>query len=86
MSITKFSIEHATAVFVLMLCLFIGGIISYQGLPREASPDVAIPIVIVSTPYFGVSPSDIEVLITQPIEKEFKSLRSVKQMTSTWKQ
>lgn len=83
MSITKFSIEHATAVFVLIVCLIIGGLISYNSLPREAAPDIAIPIVIVSTPYFGVSPSDIESLLTDPMEKELKSLRGIKKMTST---
>lgn len=83
MSITKFSIEHATAVFVLIVCLIIGGLISYNSLPREAAPDIAIPIVIVSTPYFGVSPTDIESLLTDPMEKELKSLRGIKKMTST---
>lgn len=83
MSITKFSIEHATAVFVLIVCLILGGLISYNSLPREAAPDIPIPIVIVSTPYFGVSPSDIESLLTDPMEKELKSLKGVKKMTST---
>lgn len=83
MNVTKFSVEHATAVFVLVFCLLIGGLISYGSLPREAAPDIPIPIVIVSTPYFGVSPSDMETLVTQPMENEFKSLRGLKQMTST---
>ena len=83
MSITKFSLNHATAVFVLIFCIIIGGLVSYRSLPREAAPDIAIPIVIVSTPYFGVSPSDIESLVTDPVEKELKSLRGIKKMTST---
>ena len=64
MNVTKFSVEHATAVFVLVFCLFIGGLISYGSLPREAAPDIPIPIVIVSTPYFGVSPSDMAARIS----------------------
>lgn len=83
MNVTKFAVEHATAVVVLVVCLIIGGLMSYSSLPREAAPDIPIPIVIVSTPYFGVSPSDMETLVTQPMEKEFKSLRGIKQMTST---
>ena len=83
MKVTKFAVEHSTAVFVLLVCLIIGGLISYQSLPREAAPDIPIPVVIVSTPYFGVSPADIETLVTQPMEKEFKGLRSLKTMTST---
>ena len=40
--------EHATAVFVLVICIFVGGLISYNSLPREAAPDIPIPIVIVT--------------------------------------
>jgi multidrug efflux pump subunit AcrB/outer membrane protein TolC len=82
-SMIEFAVEHSTAVVVLILCMFIGGFVSYTGLPRENAPEIAIPIVIVSTPYFGVSPSDIEVLVTHPLEKEFKGLKSLKKMTST---
>ncbi len=80
---TKFAVAHSTTIFVLIFVIIVGGIISYMRLPREAAPDIAIPIVIISTPYFGVSPSDIETLVTQPLEKEFKGLRSLKKMTST---
>jgi len=59
------------------------GISAYITLPRESSPDVNIPLVIVSTPYFGVSPEDIETLITQPIEKEINSISEVKKITSS---
>ncbi|MGM0555856.1 MAG: efflux RND transporter permease subunit [Myxococcota bacterium] len=83
MKVTNFAIEHSTAVFVLIACIVIGGIGSYISLPKEAAPDVQIPVVIVSTPYFGVSPADIETLVTQPLEKEFKGLRDLDKMTST---
>lgn len=79
----EWAVDHSTAVVVLILCLFIGGVGSYFSLPRESAPDIPIPLVIVSTPYFGVSPSDIEVLVTQPLEKEFKSIKNLKKMTST---
>jgi multidrug efflux pump subunit AcrB len=39
--------------------------------------------VIVSTPYFGVSPEDIESLITQPIEKEINAISEVKEIRSS---
>jgi multidrug efflux pump subunit AcrB len=63
--------------------IIIFGISSYVDLPREAAPDVQIPLVIVSTPYFGVSPEDIESLITQPIEKEINGISEVKEITSS---
>ncbi|MBA2662043.1 MAG: efflux RND transporter permease subunit [Bradymonadaceae bacterium] len=83
MKLTRFAIEHSMSVYVLIVTLVIGGLISYFSLPREAAPDIAIPVVIVSTPYFGVSPVDIEMLVTRPLEKKFKSLRNLKRMNST---
>ncbi len=83
MKISDISIENRTSVFILTFIVLIVGIVSYSSLPREAAPDVAIPLVIVSTPYFGVSPEDIESLITQPIEKELNAISEVKKITSS---
>ncbi len=83
MKITDVSIDNRTSVFILVFIILIVGITSYVSLPREAAPDVQIPLVIVSTPYFGVSPEDIESLITQPIEKEINAITEVKEITSS---
>ena len=83
MKITRFAISHAVTVYVLIAAIFIGGLFAYFDMPREAAPDIPIPFVIVSTPYFGVSPADIETLVTQPIERELSGLRDLRQMTST---
>lgn len=83
MKITDVSIDNRTSVFILIFIIIITGISSYVNLPREAAPDVQIPLVIVSTPYFGVSPEDIESLITQPIEKEINAISEVKEITSS---
>ncbi len=83
MKITDVSIDNRTSVFILIFVITIMGISSYMSLPREASPDVQIPLVIVATPYFGVSPEDIESLVTQPIEKELNGISEVKEITSS---
>jgi multidrug efflux pump len=82
MKITDISIDNKTSVFVLVFIIAIMGMISYVSLPRESSPDISIPLVIVSTPYIGVSPEDIESLVTTPIEKEIKKIAEVKKIES----
>lgn len=82
MKITDVAVDNRTSIFILVIIITIFGISSYSSLPREASPDVQIPLVIVSTPYFGVSPEDIESLITQPLEKEINTISEVKKLTS----
>ncbi len=83
MGITNWSIRHSITIFVLILVLGISGFIAYQSLPREAEPDITIPFIMVTTPYIGVAPADIEALVTDPIEEELEQLRDVREITST---
>ena len=83
MQSTKFAVRHATTVGILILMLVIFGLTSYKDLPREASPDIVIPYVLVTTAYFGVAPADIESLITHKLEKELKNIKNIDEITST---
>ena len=76
-------IKRSATVWLAVTCIFLFGGKTYLDLPREASPDVKIPVVLVTTPYIGVSPGDIESLVTVPIETELASLKDVKKMMST---
>ncbi len=76
-------VKSAATILVLVLCVATFGWLSYERLPRESAPDIKIPVVMVSTPYIGVSPSDIENLVTTPLEKELGNVRDLKKMTST---
>ncbi len=86
MRISNLAVDNKVAVYILMLIIIVLGWTSYVGLPREAAPDITIPLVIVSTPYIGVSPADIEGLVTQPLERNLKSLKDIKQITSASKE
>jgi multidrug efflux pump len=55
---------------------------SYNSMQRELFPEIVVPYIMVSTPYPGNSPLDIENLVTRPIEKELKDLTGVKEMSS----
>jgi multidrug efflux pump len=83
MKLTDVSVDNRTSVLILVVIIFIMGLTSYISLPREAAPDVQIPLIIVSTPYFGVAPADIESLITQPIEKELNGISEIKTIRSS---
>ena len=83
MKVSNWAIDHSVTIFVLMFVLGVAGWSAYNSLPREASPDITIPFVMVTTPYFGVSPADIETLITNPIEEELEQLKDVQEIRST---
>ncbi len=86
MKIWNIAVDNKVAVYLLMIMIVIFGYTSYKDLPREATPDITIPLVIVSTPYIGVSPVDIEGLISQPLERALKGLKDVKQISSVSKE
>lgn len=82
MLISDASIDRRSTVFSLMFIILIAGIFSYSVLPRESTPDVTVPYVLVVTPYEGVAPVDIESLITHPIERKLKGLKDVEKIRS----
>ena len=82
MKVTDIAVKHSVSVYVLIFILVLSGISTYLSLPREAAPEIDIPVVVVSTTYAGVSPKDIESLITHPIEKELKEIKDVERLTS----
>lgn len=86
MHIWNVAVGNKVAVYILILVIVIIGWGSYLALPREAAPDISIPLVIVSVPYIGVSPTDIEGLVSRPLERDLKSLKDVKQITSVSKE
>lgn len=81
--LSSFSIRNRIAVLVLVALLVIFGIRSYVNIPKEAQPDITIPTILVITTYPGVSPEDMESLITRKLEDELSAISSVKEMTST---
>ena len=77
------AIDRSRASLMLLLFLFIAGLSAYLVIPKEANPDVAIPMMYVSMSLDGISPEDGERLLVRPMEHELRSLEGIKKMTST---
>lgn len=83
---TSWSIDNRTAIYIAILMITFYGIFAYIKLPKENFPEVVFPNIIVYTVKAGTSPSDMEDLVTRPIEKQLKSVTGVKKITSTSRQ
>jgi multidrug efflux pump len=81
--VIRMLVRSAAPVTIAVLTILVFGMISYGRLPRESFPDVKIPVVLVSTPYIGVSPADVESLVTNPLENELAAIKDLKKMSST---
>jgi len=81
--LTTLSVNNRKTVFLIAALIFIAGLSAYISMPKESFPELVIPEIYVGTPYPGGSPEFIEDKITAPFEKEFNSIKDVKEITST---
>ncbi|MBI3342460.1 efflux RND transporter permease subunit, partial [Candidatus Curtissbacteria bacterium] len=70
-------------VFLLILIIAVVGTFSYINLPRRLNPQIKIPIVSIATVLPGAGPSDVESLVTIPMEDALSGLPNVTTVTST---
>ncbi|MDE2806275.1 MAG: efflux RND transporter permease subunit [Gemmatimonadota bacterium] len=81
--LTSLAVDSATSVVVLFAFIAVAGLVSYRAIPKESFPETEIPYVLVNTMYPGVSPADIESLVTRKLEDELKTIPDIKELTST---
>jgi multidrug efflux pump len=79
---TSWAIDNKISVYVLVFIISVFGIINYNTIPKEQIPEIVIPMINVNSIYPGTSPSDMENLVTRPLEKNLKSISGVKKITS----
>ena len=80
--IVDVAIGHARLTIAVLIFLLVAGASAYINVPKEASPDVTIPIIYVSMSARGISPEDSERLLVRPMETALKSIGNIKQMRS----
>lgn len=83
MDIIDGAMRRSRTVVLSLLVVLIGGIVAYATIPKEAEPDIEIPVVYVSIEHDGISPEDSERLLVRPMEQEMRSIEGVKEMTAS---
>ena len=82
MFISDLAIRRPVLTIVSMLALVVFGLVSFVLLQTDEFPDVAVPIVVVATPYPGASPDNVEREIVEPIEEALSGISGVTRVTS----
>lgn len=77
------ALNRSRTVLATLLFILTAGALAYVAIPKEADPDVNIPIIYVSMHHDGISPEDAERLLVRPMEQELRSIEGVKEMRST---
>ena len=77
------ALGHSRTVLATLVLVLIAGTYAYVTVPKEADPDIDIPIIYVSMSHEGISPEDAERLLVKPMEEELEGIEGVKEQRGT---
>ncbi|MBI2260038.1 MAG: efflux RND transporter permease subunit [Flavobacteriia bacterium] len=80
--LTTWSVNNRKTVYLIMVILFFGGLISYNTMPKENFPEIQIPEIYIGIAKPGSSPDYMSEKIAKSIEKEISSIRNVDEVKS----
>ncbi len=81
-SVVRWAVENSPAVNTLMVGIMVLGAVGMMMLKREVFPQFELEIVLVTVPYPGASPEEVEQGICQKIEEAVRSIAGIKKQTS----
>ncbi len=82
MNIAELSIKKSVITWTLTLVVLVLGYFSYQALPRLEDPEFAIKEAVIVTPYPGASPKEVELEVTEVIEKAVQQMGQLDRVES----
>lgn len=84
--LVEFSTRRRVTVAMFWITMFLFGVIALSSLKVNLLPDLSYPTLTVRTEYTGAAPSEIETLISEPVEEAVgvvKNLRKLKSVSRT---
>jgi len=78
--IIESAMRRSRTVIMSLAVIIIAGVVTYANAPKEAEPDLNIPIVYVSITHEGISPEDAERLLIRPMEQEIRTIEGIEEL------
>ncbi len=75
-------LRRPRTVLTMMMVMLAAGALAYVSIPKEANPDIDVPVFYVSISQQGISPEDAERLLVRPMETALRSLDGLKELTA----
>ena len=83
MNISKFCIKHKVTTLLAVIMISVFGVVFTTRLQMALLPDVEAPMAVVMCYYNGATPSDMEDMVTRPLETAILSVPGVEGVSST---
>ncbi len=74
--------SRSRVVVIALIMILTVGAYAYSAIPKESNPEIPLPLFYVSTGLDGISPTDAERLLLEPMEAEFGSISGLDSMNS----
>ncbi len=75
--------KHKVAANLLMIFVITAGLVSLGTLVQEVFPEFSLDMIMVSVPYPGATPDEVEESILLKIEEQVQSVEGIDEITST---
>lgn len=83
MRVIDTAMQRSRTVLMSLAVIMVAGVMTYINVPKEAEPDLNIPLIYVSMTHDGISPEDGERLLIRPMEQEIRTIEGIKEMTAS---
>ena len=82
----RWASQSSPAMNTIMVAVMLLGLYSFSTMRRELFPEFELEIVLVTVPYPGASPDEVEEGICQKIEQAVRTIAGIKKSTSVAKE
>ena len=76
------ALNNKKLVYYLVAILIVGGILSYDQMSKLEDPEIKVKQAVVVTTYPGASPYEVELQVTDHLEKSIRSLNNIDKVES----
>lgn len=80
--LSKFSVKKPYTVLVGIVLIIVLGIVSFTNMTTDLLPDINMPYAVVITTYPGASPSQVEEVVSKPVEQAMATVSNIQNVQS----
>ena len=82
MSLAQYSMRRRSIVWFVLVLFVVGGVWAFLQMGKKEDSTFVLKSAVVSCPYPGATPFEVEQLISEPLARELQSMQRVKKITS----
>ncbi len=82
MNISEYAIRNRRVMWFFLSIMIVGGVYAFIRLGKREDSTFVIKSAVVTCPYPGATPEEVERLVTEPLERSIRTMNSVYKVTS----